>query len=145
VADSQFFTQESAIAKATEIKTALAASKLWLFKSSLTPTPATTAAELEAAECDFDGYTPGGYALAAWTGPLNAEGGGAVITSPLVNVSYNTPSDPPVTNMVGGWFVEDASGDVRVVGIFDPPRPCQEVGDGFSIVVQDVEGRNATS
>ena len=140
--DSQFYTVEAATTKASAIKTAFALSKLLLFKSSLVPTQFTTKAALEAAECDFDGYTPGGYTLTAWTGPLNNPGGGAVITSPIVNAAYGPAGDPPVTNECGGWFIEDATGNVRLVGIFNPPRPMVQVGDGIVLVVQDVEGYN---
>jgi len=142
VADNQLYTQEAAIAKATEIKTALALSKLRLFKDTLVANQFTTKAAMVAAECNFDGYVAGGYTLTAWAGPLKATGGGAVITSPLVNVTYGPAEEPPVTNAVGGWFIEDASGDVRTVGNFDPPRLLQSVGDGFSFVDQLIEARN---
>ena len=140
--DNQFYTVEAATTKAAAIKTALALSKLLLFKQGLNPTQFTTKAEFEAQECDFDGYTAGGYVLTAWTGPLNNPGGGAVITSPIVNSVYGPVGTPPVTNQVGGWFIEDATGNVRLVGTFDPPRPMIQVGDGIVLVVRDVEGFN---
>jgi hypothetical protein len=142
VPDSQFYTQEAASTKATGIKTALALSKLRFFKDSLSPTQFTSKASFEAAECDFDGYTTGGYTLTAWTGPLNNPGGGAVITSPLVTSAYGPAGDPAVTNQVGGWWIEDATGNVRLVGTFQPSRPQVQVGDGIVIVIRDVEGFN---
>jgi len=141
--DYQIYTNEGAIALATEVKTALALSKLLLFQEGLVPTRYTLKAALTAAECDFDGYTPGGYTLTAWTGPANQAGGGAVITSPLTNIAYGPAEDPPVTNMVGGWWIEDASGDVRTVGVFDPPRAMQVVGDVINWLDQIVLGKNA--
>ncbi len=140
--DSQFYTAEAAIAKADDIKLALAASKLHLFKSSFLPDSFTTKAQLADAECDFDGYSNVGYALAAWTGPAPSPGGGAVLTSPLVYVNNNTPDDPPVGNTCGGFWIEDAGGDVRLVGIFNPPRPLLVEGEGFPWVQQIVEARN---
>lgn len=140
--DSQFYTQQAALAKAGEIKTALALSKLCLFKADLSPNQFTTKAELEAAECDFDGYTSGGYTLTAWTGPLIDPNGGAILTSPLVNIAYGPAEDPPVTNSVGGWWIEDASGDVRLVGTYNPPRNANMVGAGWPFVAQIVEARN---
>src|SRR5215472_975059 len=104
--DSQFYTSESAFTKAAVIITELATSKLRLFQSSLVPNQYTTKAQLVAAECTFDGYTSGGYALTAWTGPLTAPGGGAIITAPLVTPAYGPPGTPPVTNSVGGGWVE---------------------------------------
>ena len=140
--DNQLYTQEAALAKATEIKAALALSKLRLIKEGLALNQFTTKAAMVAVEADFDGYTAGGYTLTAWSGPLYAAGGGAVITSPLVNVAFSTPSDPPVTNSIGGWWIEDASGDVRTCGNFDPPKLLQAVGDGFQFVDQLIEARN---
>ena len=55
--DTQFYTAEAALAKATVTKTTLAASKLHLFKSDFTPNSFTTEEELRRErECDFDGY-----------------------------------------------------------------------------------------
>ena len=142
MADYQQYTQEAAITKATEIKTALALSKFRLVKGPFSLTAFTTRAELIAAEADFDGYVAGGYTLTAWTGPNNAEGGGAVITSPLVNPAYGPAGDPPVTNEIVAWWIDDAGGDVRVAGTYAPGRMMQQVGDGFPVVVQIVEGRN---
>lgn len=143
--DTQLYTREAAMAKATEIKTALALSKLRLIKEGLVVTQFTTKAAMVAAECDFDGYTPGGYTLTAWLGPQWNEGGGARITSPMTNVAYGPAEDPPVTNSVGGWWIEDASGDVRTAGNFDPVRLLQAIGDAFQFINQIVEARNPTA
>lgn len=140
--DNQLYTQEAAIAKATEIKAALALSKLRLVKEGLVVNQFTTKAAMVDQEADFDGYTPGGYTLTAWSGPLKADVGGAVITSPLVSIAYGPAEDPPVTNSIGAWFIEDASGDVRTAGNFDPPKLLQSVGDGFQFVDQLIEARN---
>jgi hypothetical protein len=140
--DLQFMTLEAAGTKADLVKTALALSKLRLIKSPGIPNQFMDAAALAAMEADFDGYPAGGYPLAAWTGPLNADQGGAVLTSPLVNVTYGPAGAPPVGNEVSGWWVELAGGDVWLVGTFDPVRPLTVVGEGFPLVIQDVEGRN---
>jgi hypothetical protein len=142
VPDTQFYTQEAATAKATTIKTALALSKLHFFKDTLSPTQFTTKVQFDDNEADFDGYTSGGYALAAFSGPLNNPGGGSVITSPLVTAAYGPVGDPPVTNNIGGWWIEDATNNVRLVGTFNPTRPMVQVGDGIVLVVRDVEGYN---
>lgn len=140
--DSQFYTTQAAAAKAAVVKTTLAVSKLRLFKTGITVDQFSTKEELVAAECDFDGYTGGGYALTAWTGPAPNPGGGAVITSPLVYINNNTPSDPPAGNQCGGFWIETAGGLVWLVGIFDPSRPLQVVGDGFPWVQQIIEAKN---
>jgi hypothetical protein len=138
----QLVTLEGAAVKAAEIQTAFALSLLRLFKEGFTPSQFTTRAELLANECDFDGYPAGGYALTAWEDPLVAGGGGYVITSPLTMIVYGPAGDPPTGNSVGGWWVEDAADAVRLVGTFDPVRSMTEVGDGFPLIIQDVEGRN---
>jgi len=140
----QIYTREASQAKAAKIITALASSKLRLFKTALgTPTIFTTKDQLVAQECDFDGYTGGGYTLTAWTGPGFASGGGSILTSPLTTVAFEDPSDPPVTNSVGGWWIELAAGSVWLVGTFDPVRSMAAVGDTFPIVVQITEAKNA--
>jgi len=143
MADSQLYTQEAAMAKAAVIKTTLALAKLRLYKSTLVPTQFTTKDDLVAAECDFDGYTAGGYTLTAWLGPAPNPGGGAVITSPSVYPNNNTPSDPPVGNQCGGFWIETAAGLVWLVGIFNPSRALLTVGDGFPIIQQIIEAKNA--
>lgn len=143
MADNQLYTQEAAIAKATEIKAALALSKLRLVKEGLVVNQFTTKAAMVAMEADFDGYTAGGYTLTAWTGPSYATVGGAVITSPLIYIAYGPAGDPPVTNSIGAWWIEDASGDVRTAGNYDPPRLLQQVGDAWQFVDQLIEARNA--
>lgn len=140
--DTQLYTREGASAKATVTKTTLALSKLRFFKSTLVVSQFTTKDQLEAAECDFDGYTAGGYTLTAWTGPAWFAGGGAVITSPLTVVAYGPAGDPPVGNAVGGWWIETAAGAVWTVGQYDPPRLLQVVGDAIQFIDQLVEARN---
>jgi hypothetical protein len=142
MADTMFYTQEAANKKCVVLIANLALSKLRLVKGSFLINTFTTKAQLVANEADFDGYTPGGYTLTAWTGPLIAGGGGAVMSSPLVVTSYNTPSDPPVTNSICGWWAEDAAGVVRVCGNFAPARPMAQVGDGWPMLIQIIEGFN---
>lgn len=140
--DSQFYTKEAATKLATVVQTSVATSKLRLGNNSLVPTASTTRAQLRANELVADGYTSGGYALAAFSGPLDDPAGGSVITSPLVNVAYGPASDPPVTGTCSFWWVEDADGDVRLTGIFDPARSLAAVGQGWPQILQAIYGRN---
>jgi hypothetical protein len=144
--DYVLYTDQAATEKATVIKTSLATSKYRLFKSPLIPTRFTTKDQLVAAECDFSGYTAGGYSVTAWLGPTNNPQGGALINTPSINVIGIQPEDPDpfVPNTVGGFWIEDTSGDVRLVGVFSPVRPIAVAGDGFIDVVAIVEGLNAT-
>lgn len=137
------YTRAAANTKASAIKTALALSKLRLIQSSLTPNVNTTKAQMVAAEATFNGYTVTGYTLTAWVGPVNNPGSGAIITPPAINPTWSNPDDDPVvTNTIGGWWVEDATGNVRLVGTFDAPISMGQDGDGFTWITQIVEGFN---
>lgn len=143
--DLKLYTKDAAMAKADDIRAALAASKLHLFKFGFVPTTDTTKAQLIANECDFTSYVNTGYALAAWNGPYHDPDGGAVITSPLVNVAMGVALPPavPVGNEVGGYWIEDAGGEVRLVAKYETPRSIQVFGNGYEWIEQIVEGRNA--
>ncbi len=138
MSDRALYTNQAALAEANVIQTNLALSKMRLFLSTLVPTVLTLKSELVAAETTLVGYPAGGYALTAWAEPIFAPGGGAVITSPLINVVYASGAE----QSIGGYWLEDAAGDVREVFIFDPLRVLAQVGDGFPVVAQLGYGRN---
>lgn len=140
--DYQLYTNEAARRKVTLLVTSLALSKLRFFQNDLVLTAFTTKAQLVASEATFDGYTATGYTLTAWTGPSNAPGGGSIETSPMVVVTYTPDPDEPVGNVLGGWWVEDATGNVRIAGVFEPVRPMNVLGNSFPFVIQVVEARN---
>lgn len=128
-----------AIEQASQVQTALAASKLRLFTAGYNITPADTLAALTAVEATFSGYTAGGYALATWSAPLLYPGGGVVITSPQIDVVFTPPgSGSPVTNSLGGWFLEDSLGNLIADGSFTPPIEMSEAGQGFPISIAQV-------
>lgn len=141
--DTKFYTKEAALKKSSVVATSLVTSKVRFFKSTFAPNENTTQAELEAQEITADGYTPGGMALTPWVGGQTDPNGGAVVTSPMLNIAYGPASDPPVTDSVGGYWIEDADGIVRLVGTYAEPRPLAAIGDGFQFVEQIVEARNA--
>ena len=120
---------------AAERQTAYAASVIRLFKDSLVPTPSTTKAELEAAEADYDAYAS--ETITAWNNPILAPGSGYEILSPLVLFEVGAV-DPVVGNDIGGFWLEDASGDVRMVGTFDPSLPMQFAGQGIPLTILDI-------
>lgn len=144
--DTVIYTREAAMAKANVVKASIdAGAKLRMFKSGLTLTQFTTRDQLLAAECDFDGYTAGGYTCAPFTGPLISTAGGAELQSLLVNVAYGPAGDPAVGNDVGGYWIEDdeTTPRVRIAVQYNPARNLAAVGQGWGIVLQMVEGRNA--
>jgi hypothetical protein len=146
MANSQLYTNEAAARKATLLIAGLANSKLRLCKTGISVTRFTTKAQLVAAEATFSNYTAGGYTLAAWTGPGANPDGGATMTSPLVNPTWVEPEeDDPVGNEIVAWWVEDATGNVRIVGRYDPPIPMSETGNTFPWISQIVEAKNPAS
>jgi hypothetical protein len=137
------YTRQAAEAKAIVIRTSLAASKLRLFKSTLSLNVNTTHAQLLAAEADFSGYTAGGYAIANFSLPVNNPGSGSILTSPAIDIRYIAPEeDPPVGNSIAGWWVETSAGTVRIMGVFDQPITLSADGDGFTWIYQLVEAAN---
>jgi hypothetical protein len=147
MADRQLYTNEAALAEATEVSEFLAdagaspvvVSKLRLFDDSLVPTVLTTKTDLEAAETTLTGYPVGGYTVTSMGDPLFAPGGGAIIMSNKIDVAYASGA----AVAIGGYWLEDPAGDVRTVYVYDPPRNLAEVGNGWPIIVALGYGRNS--
>jgi len=147
MADSVLYTNEAALTEANKVADTIADSgavpalvgKIRLFQSSLTPTPNTVKADLVAAETTLVGYPAGGYPLTDFAAAVFAPGGGAVISSNLVNVVYASGA----AQTIGGYWVEDGAGNVRELYLYNPTRTLANVGDGWPIVVQMGYGRNA--
>jgi len=116
--------------------TALAASKLRLFKTGYSPSITDTLAMVVAQEVSYSGYAAGGIELTAWVGGYISPQGGIGIASPQVEFAYVTPEGTPVTDIAGGWFLVDATGNLVAEGTFDSPIPMGAVGDGFPISLQ---------
>ena len=131
--DTIIYPNAGALFIASLVQTALASSKLKLYKSGLTLTPATTQAALEAAECDFTGYTAGGIAISAWNAPILATAGGYSIQSPLAQWVVGAT---PTGNLVGGWWVEETGGALIVAAQFATPVPMEVTGQGLPVSVQ---------
>jgi len=145
--DSPLYTQSAALAEANAVgKTIADASAspptegaVRLYSSALVPTVITTQAELVAAEVAFTGYPSGGYPLSGFNPAILATGGGAVIYAQTIPVAY--VSGAPVA--VGGYWIEDALGDVRLVYVYSPARNLASSGDGWPVVASLGFGRNA--
>lgn len=120
------------------LKTALALSKLRLFKSSFgTPSVNTTLAALVASEADFSGYAAGGNTITAFGDPYSdPEGPGVLIVAPTSQFNFLDPDpDPAVTNEIGGFFLVDAAGALRAVVAFDDVASMASNDDSLPIVV----------
>lgn len=127
-----FETIAATVQDATERQTILALSKVRLFQSSLVPTPSTTKTELVAAEADYDDYPAGGEGITAFLAPILNPAGGASISAPTVQFDV-TSAAPAVTNLIGGAWLEDAAGLVRLVMPFAAPVPMEVQGQGFPL------------
>lgn len=152
MADRPLFTNAAAIAGANALGKTIAdpdadpdpiVAKVRLFGPDFVPDNGTTRADLEDAEIGFTGYPVGGYSLTGFDSAKFAPGGGAVITSNLINVAYTTGTGA----ICSGYWVEDATDPdplVREVYVYDPPRPLNTVGNGWPIAVQLGFGANAS-
>lgn len=128
----QFYPNAAAQFIATLMQGELAVSKVRLWDADkITPSIATTRAQLVAAEATYTGYTAGGLALTAWFSPIAASVGGFSTDSP--KVQFATVSPYTVTNNIGGFWIETAGGDLILIGSFTQPEPMAGAGDGFPL------------
>jgi len=119
------------------VQAALANSEVHLFQSgSVTLTPLTVLADLTAAEADYTGYAL--ETVTAWFDPLLNPLGGASIESGLLQFSIDAPYT--VSNMIGGWWVEETGGELVCAGEFPTPRPLAGAGDGIPFNIELVFG-----
>lgn len=125
------------LARAVALQNALADSELRLFDDTITQiTPSTTAAQLNAAQAVFTGYTAGGTLIEAFNEPTwDAALGGYVIYSPLVQFNRST-SGGDVTGVVGGaYLVNGDDGGLEWALKFEDPISMEEVDQSIPIVV----------
>ena len=127
---TQFFPVAGCKESATEMQSELANSVLHLFKSELVPDPSTPLSSYTAAEADYDGYAA--ETLAAWNDPILAPGTGYMIGSPLVQFAAADPFTGD-GNTIGGCYLVDAAGKLRMSVIFTAPIPVQMPGQGIPI------------
>lgn len=147
MADRPLFTNDAALAGANAVAKSIAdpaatpsplVGKVRLFDTGFVPDAGTTKVALVAAEVTLIGYPVGGYDLTGFSAAVLAPLGGAVVTSNLITVAYASGA----TVIVGGYWVEDSTGKVREVFIYDAPRTLGMVGNGWPIVVQLGYGAN---
>lgn len=148
--DRPLFTTAAALVGANAIGASIAdpslspptVGKVRLFDDTLIPDTGTTRTELVAAELVGASYPVGGYDLEEFSNATFAPGGGAVITSNLMNVEYTSGA----AMVCGGYWVEDAvspTPNVREIFIYDPPRSLGVIGNGWPIAVQLGYGANS--
>jgi hypothetical protein len=126
------YPNDGALALAGLVQTGLAGSKLHLYKQGLVLGQTTTKDELDAVECDYDGYTPGGITITAWLAALLLAGGGAEIQSGTKQFVY-IDGLTHVTNLAGGWYLTLAGGGLFAAGAFQNPVNFQANGQGVNL------------
>lgn len=129
---TQFVPVSGCQVSADEMKTELASSVLHLFKSSFTPTPSNVLADYTAAEADYDAYAA--ITITAWQNPILAPGTGYMILSGLQQFNVGG-TDPTVGNVIGGCYLVDAAGAIRLAVIFTNPIPMEMAGQGIPITL----------
>ncbi len=129
----QFWPNAGADWLATLVQTELAAtSKIRLWRAEeITPSIATTRAQLLAAEATYTGYTAGGLVLGAWFDPLANPLGGFSIDSAKVQFAPAAPFT--VENNIGGFWIETAAADLIMIASFAAPIPMGAAGNGFPV------------
>jgi hypothetical protein len=132
---TQFYPTAATAKQAAERRTVYANSVLHLFQSTLVPTAATPLSDYTANEADYDAYAA--VTITAFEDPILAPVSGFMIGSPLVQFEVGA-ADPVVTNLIGGWYLVDSAGVIRLVGIFDTPVPMQIANQGCPVNLYDV-------
>lgn len=125
-----FYPNAGALRMAEVAQAAFAGAELRLWKSGdVDPSAVTTLAELDAAECDFDGYAA--ITITAWNDPaLNPLGGASIQAS----AQFNTASPWSTGNVAGGYYIVDMTGTPEVLVIQPFPSPGIEMsGPGQAI------------
>lgn len=135
MAQLQFYTLQACDEQADERKTAYAGAVVHLGQSSYTPNGSSSKTDLEAAEADYDSYAA--ETIAAFLGPVLAPGTGFMILSPQVLFEVGN-TDPVIGNTIGYWWMEDAAGVVRMVGVFDTPLPMEMAGQSVPLNIIDL-------
>jgi hypothetical protein len=110
-------------------QTDLINSVMKLFKFGFAPNPSTVKAELDANICDFTNYVDKN--VTAWAGPTLAPSPGYQLTAP---VQEWTVIDNTIGNTVGGYWIEDAAGNVMQIVKFDDPGVSMNSVDDAVIV-----------
>lgn len=132
-----YYPLQGCLENATERQTAYAASVVKLFKYDILPAPdpSTPLSAYDAAEADYDDYAP--ITLTAWNNPILAPGSGYMTESPYAQFEVGM-TDPVVGNLIGGAYVVDAAGKLRIAVVFDQPVGMNLAGQGIPLQFVDL-------
>ena len=127
-----FYPLTECLANAIAMVTRYAGCKCRLFSGDFTPNFKTNILELVAHEANYDGYTPGGVAVDGVSSPVLCNSPGFLVT--LTFPAFRVADNPSATDVVGGFWIESAAGDLRIIGVFPDLIPMQTSGQGFPII-----------
>ena len=134
MADSAFRTAQGMYDLCVLVQGQLANCTMHLFIATYNPSPTDPAETFLANECDFDGYSP--VTIASWGDPV-LQGNAWVTIAPTQTFRW-TFDTAGKGNMVGGYVILLASGDVKDYVVFDPAQPM--TGTGMAVIRTPNEG-----
>jgi hypothetical protein len=126
----QFIPLSGCLANATQQQAAFADTMVHLFQSTFVPTPSNVLADYTAAEATYTGYMA--LAMTAWLDPILSPGSGFMIQSPEVQFSTGD-TDPATPNLIGGCYLVDADGALRMTVIFASVIPMELAYQGIPL------------
>lgn len=134
-----FYPNDGALVLASVMQTDLQGGAVRLFQSTFSPETTTTLAELVAAEADFTGYPAGGFAASVFDPALYPLGGASIT---LATVQFETADPTTDGNLIGGWFLVDANGDLVAIGVFPNAQPMQVPHQALPVSITLVYGNS---
>jgi hypothetical protein len=132
VADTSFVSQQGAYDVALLVQTQLANCTMHLFQPGFTPTPTTPLSTFQNFEANFDGYAAA--TIVTWSAPVLA-GTAWAIYAPTQTFRWTFATG--VTNMVAGYWIQTAGGDLKDYTLFNPAESA--AGPGQAIIRTPVE------
>lgn len=132
--NEQVLSLSGSLILALAAQTELAGSFVRLYQSTLTPNENTVVADFISNEADFDGYPAGGIEVTAFADPILDPAGGYSIGSPAIQ--FETDPAEATPNLIGGWWIETAGGDLYGYGAYGDAQPMQIPGQGLPIAIR---------
>lgn len=124
-------TNEAGINIMTARQTLLALSTLHLYTDAGPDlTPSTTLAQLTAAEATYTGYLA--KVFTTFPLPYVVPGGGVNLQGPTQQFQ---PTGTAVGNLIKGWWLATAAGEIQIAGQFDALIPMSDVTNAIPLDV----------
>jgi hypothetical protein len=122
--DQSYVALAGALVRAIAAQAALANCVMKLFQTGWNPQPQNTKADFASHEATYDGYSPA--TIATWGAPVLA-GVGYAIYAPTQTFRWTLDTDA-IGNTIGGYWLEDASGNLLTYTVFGSSIPMTTAG-----------------